>query len=79
MNLKSILLWDSIFMQFAGKTTLQLRQSGQCLPMEGGTDWKEPQGGFWGEVQIFYFWILVEVTWVYTLVIQLYIRHKPKC
>jgi len=48
MNLKSILLWDSIFMQFAGKTTLQLRQSGQCLPMEGGTDWKEPQGGFWG-------------------------------
>ena len=43
MNLKSILLWDSIFMQFAGKTTLQLWQSGQCLPMEGGTDWKEPQ------------------------------------
>ena len=30
-------------MQFAGKTTLQLWQSGQCLPMEGGTDWKEPQ------------------------------------
>ena len=40
MNLKNILLCDSIFMQFTGKTNLQWRKSGQCLPMEGG-DWPE--------------------------------------
>lgn len=76
INLKNILLCDSIFLTFKHRQNYSDRnQNSDCL-RRVGIDRKEPWWNLLEEMEIFYFLIWVEGTWVYTFIIIHPIVHK---